>query len=313
MDVKKLFTKKYYVAIIAIFCSILWGSAFPVLKVSYKEIGLSSDDLYGKVVFAGMRFFLASIILFIIIRYVMKFSLRINKKQFLLFLSLGILNTSLQYFFFYNGLANVSGIKGSVLGSISTFFIVLFAHFIYRNDKINIRKIIGLIAGFGGIIIASLGKDNQFSLSFSFFGEGFMILAGISSACGAIWSKELSKKSHPFLITAWQMFLGSIVLLLFGFGKVSVETFTFTPKAWLLFIYSAFLSATAFSLFNTLLKYNKAGEVSIYKIAIPISGSILSAIFIHGEAFTIKLFIGLILVSLGIGVVNISKDNNKLS
>ena len=109
------------------------------------------------------------------------------------------------------------------------------------------------------------------------------------------------------------MFLGSIVLLLFGFGKVSVETFTFTPKAWLLFIYSAFLSATAFSLFNTLLKYNKAGEVSIYKIAIPISGSILSAIFIHGEAFTIKLFIGLILVSLGIGVVNISKDNNKLS
>ena len=57
MDVKKLFTKKYYVAIIAIFCSILWGSAFPVLKVSYKEIGLSSDDLYGKVVFAGMRFF----------------------------------------------------------------------------------------------------------------------------------------------------------------------------------------------------------------------------------------------------------------
>ena len=73
MDVKKLFTKKYYVAIIAIFCSILW-ECISCLKVSYKEIGLSSDDLYGKVVFAGMRFFLASMILFIIIRYVMKFS-----------------------------------------------------------------------------------------------------------------------------------------------------------------------------------------------------------------------------------------------
>ncbi len=242
----------------------------------------------------------------------MKISLRINKKQFLSFFGLGVMQTTLQYFFFYNGLANVSGIKGSVLGSISAFFVVLFAHFIYSNDKINLRKIIGLMAGFGGVIIASLGKEGQntFSLSFSVIGEGFMILSGITSALGSIWSKELAKKTHPFVITAWQMFLGALVLLLFGIGRVSVETFTFTPKAWILFIYSAFLSATAFSLFNTLLKYNKAGEVSIYKIMVPVSGSLLSAMFIPGENFTIKLFLGLVLVSIGIGVVNSYKSEN---
>lgn len=171
------------------------------------------------------------------------------------------MQTTLQYFFFYNGLANVSGIRLRT-GFYQCFFVVLFAHFIYSNDKINLRKIIGLMAGFGGVIIASLGKEGQntFSLSFSVIGEGFMILSGITSALGSIWSKELAKKTHPFVITAWQMFLGSLVLLLFGIGRVSVETFTFTPKAWILFIYSAFLSATAFSLFNTLLKYNKAGK-----------------------------------------------------
>ena len=78
MDIKKFFTKKHYVSLIAIFCSLLWGSAFPVLKVSYEEIGLKADDLYAKVVFAGMRFCLASVLLFIIILWIMNISLRIN-------------------------------------------------------------------------------------------------------------------------------------------------------------------------------------------------------------------------------------------
>lgn len=309
MDTKKFFTKQHYIAMIAVFCSVLWGSAFPVLKVSYEEIGLRADDLHGKVVFAGMRFFLAAILLFVVIHWILRIPLGIKRKIFLELLGLGILQTTLQYFFFYNGLANTSGMKGSVLGSISTFFVVLFAHFIYADDKIDSRKIIGLIAGFAGIIIASLGKDGQdtFSLSFSFMGEGFMILSGIASAWGAILSKRLAKDTHPFLVTAWQMLLGSLVMLLFGINSVPLQIAAFTPKAWILFIYSAFLSATAFALFNTLLKYNKAGEVTIYRFIIPVSGSLLSAMFIPGETFTVQLFLGLLLVAAGIVAINISK------
>jgi drug/metabolite transporter (DMT)-like permease len=306
MDNKKFFTKRCYVLAIALICSVLWGSAFPVLKVSYAEIGLQADDLYGKIVFAGMRFFFASILLFILIRWVIKIPLRVNKKILLELFALGMLQTALQYFFFYNGLAHTSGMKGAVLASIGTFFVVLFAHFIYHDDKMNRGKIVGLITGFTGIFIANLGKGGQeaFSLSFSFMGEGFLILSGIVSAWGTILAKRLSKDIHPFLVTAWQMFLGSSVMLALGMTGVSAQTFTFTPKVWILFIYSAFLSAAAFALWYALLKYNKAGEVTLYRFMIPVSGSLLSAIFIPGETFTIHLLFGLLLVAIGIIAVN---------
>lgn len=313
MDSKRFLTNRYSVIAISIFCSILWGSAFPVLKVSYEEIGLRADDLYGKVIFAGMRFFVAAIFLFLLIKWVIKIPIKVNKKVLLELFILGMLQTALQYFFFYNGLAYTSGMKGSVLSSISTFFVVLFAHFIYTDDKIDTNKMLGLILGFGGIIIANLGKEggDSFSLSFSFMGEGFMILSGIVSAWGTFIAKRLSKDIHPFLVTAWQMLLGATVMLLFGMNQSSINFMTFTPKAWILFLYSAFLSAVAFALWYALLKYNKAGEVTIYQFMIPVSGSLLSALFIPGEMLTIQLFLGLLMVTVGIIAINLPKKLNE--
>lgn len=312
MDSKKFLTNRYSVIAISIFCSILWGSAFPVLKVSYEEIGLRADDLYGKVIFAGMRFFVAAIFLFLLIKWVIKIPIKVSKKVLLELFILGMLQTALQYFFFYNGLAYTSGMKGSVLSSISTFFVVLFAHFIYTDDKIDTNKMLGLILGFGGIILANLGKKggDSFSLSFSFMGEGFMILSGIVSAWGTFIAKRLSKDIHPFLVTSWQMLLGATAMLLFGMNQSSIDFLTFTPKAWILFLYSAFLSAVAFALWYALLKYNKAGEVTIYQFMIPVSGSLLSALFIPGEMLTIQLFWGLLMVTVGIIAINLPKKLN---
>src|SRR5690625_7558919 len=73
----------------------------------------------------------------------------------------------------------------------------------------------------------------------------------------------------------------------------------FTPLGWLLFIYSAFLSAIAFALWYSILKYNKAGEISIYKFATPVSGAILSALFIPGEKLTVFIVGALLLVAIG--------------
>ncbi|WP_231631353.1 hypothetical protein [Halolactibacillus sp. JCM 19043] len=58
-QVKKLLMKPSIAISVAILCSVLWGSAFPVLKVSYDELQMSADDVVAKMVFAGLRFLLA--------------------------------------------------------------------------------------------------------------------------------------------------------------------------------------------------------------------------------------------------------------
>ena len=69
METKKLFTNKLSAGLIASFCAILWGSAFPALKISYKVINILPEATFNKIYFAGLRFFIAAILLFILDKY----------------------------------------------------------------------------------------------------------------------------------------------------------------------------------------------------------------------------------------------------
>lgn len=304
MGEKHILENKYIIFLIALFASVLWGSAFPTLKISYQELNLLSEDIWSKVLFAGFRFLGSSMILFVFL-FFKKEKIKLKFNPLYKLIILGLLQTTLQYFFFYNGLANTSGMKAAILQSSSTFFVVLLAHFIYKNDKINNRKIIGLITGFLGIILANWGSG--FNLNFSFEGEGFLLIAGLVASFGTILAKYLTINLNPFLITAIQMFFGSIILISIGSLKVGLFSLEFNTLSFILLLYSSFLSAVAFSLWYSLLKYNKAGEVTIYRFMIPVSGSILSSIFIPGEKLNIQILFALVMVAIGIISVNYKK------
>lgn len=304
---KTIWTNKYFVVLMAVVACILWGSAFPVLKVTYAELELRPDDVSSRLLLAGGRFFLAALLLFGLIKLVFKQPLSIEKHSLRPLFFLGLTQTGLQYFFFYNGLAYTAGIKGAVLNSIGNFFVVLIAHFLYKNERLNMGKIIGLITGFTGIIIINWQPyTHGFNWDLSLRGEGFLVLAGLTSAIGTFQAKQLTNNLHPVLVNAYQLLFGSLLLLIFGLPGAlqGVYNLTLTPLFWILFIYSAFLSATAFSIWYTLLKYNKASEVTLIRFVIPVSGAILSAAFLPNEHLSLSVLLALILVAFGIGAVN---------
>ena len=44
-------------------CCLLWGSAFPCIKIGYKLWNIESGDVWSIILFAGTRFFLAGVLL----------------------------------------------------------------------------------------------------------------------------------------------------------------------------------------------------------------------------------------------------------
>ncbi len=307
---RTLWTNKYFVVLMAVVACILWGSAFPVLKVTYAQLELRPDDISSRLILAGGRFFLAALLLFVLLTIVFKQPLSVEKHSVRPLFFLGLTQTGLQYFFFYNGLAYTAGIKGAVLNSIGNFFVVLIAHFLYKNERLNMGKVIGLITGFAGIIIINWQPyTNGFNWNLSFRGEGFLVLAGLTSALGTFQAKELTGNLHPVIVNAYQLLFGSLLLLTAGLPGVNKNHLTLTPLFWILFIYSAVLSATAFSIWYTLLKYNKASEVTLIRFVIPVSGAILSAAFLPNEHLSFSVLLALILVAFGIGAVNYFRKN----
>ena len=304
-----LFQKKWVVVVTAIFCAVLWGSAFPVLKIGYDELGMQTEDTMSKIVFAGIRFLLSGLMLVIGMFVVNKKNLLVTKRQFRVLILFGILQTGIQYYFFYNGLAKISGMQGSILQSSGTFFTVLLAHFFYTNDKLTWKKGLGLITGFIGIVFSNWGQE--FELSFQLTGEGYMILAGLTSAIATIMAKELAVGIHPFALTGWQFVIGSMLMLAIGVPQLDEGAITFTPFGWGLLIYLAVLSAAAFALWFSILKFNKAGEISMFKFLTPVSGVILSAIFVPGESINLYVIMAMALISIGILAVNYKGKHHK--
>lgn len=301
---KKWISKKSNAILLALFCMFLWGSAFPVLKVSYREMGIVGSDYLSKIWFAGLRFLLAGLIVLVIGYLVQPKKMVFPRSRWKFFLLLALIQTALQYFFFYIGVGNTTGMKSAILQSASTFLVVLFSHFAFEDDRMNKNKVIALILGFGGILLANLGKE--FDLNFKWDGEGFLLISSTLNAIGMVFVKKRGEDLSPFVMTAAQMILGSLMLLgaaaMMGFPELH-----WTPLSILLLLYSGVLSALAFSLWYFLLQEYKAGEISMFRLFIPIFGALLSAIFLN-EQVTLALLAGLFFVILGTYFVYRKKD-----
>lgn len=303
MKVDKLFKeKKYYIPIILI-VMFLWGSAFPVLKLSYKEFAVNNADYFIKIYFAGIRFFIAGLFVFLYVRLFVKEVIDFKKLDYKFLVILSLFQITLQYIFYYIGVSNTTGIKSAILQSSGTFIIVILSSFIFKDDKLNKYKIFAVLIGLVGIAVTNI--TSGFDFSFKLQGEGFLFIAALFSSFGHIYMKAKGSRTNAVVATCFQFIIGSVLLIIIGrIGMFSKLTWTFNGV--LLLLYSGFLSATAFTLWYMVLKYNKAGEVSVYMLFIPIFGTILSSIFLPDEKFTINILIGLILVILGIVVLNMN-------
>ena len=53
--------KTWVLVVTAVFCCLLWGSAFPCIKVGYQLFEIPTGDSMSQILFAGIRFTLAGL------------------------------------------------------------------------------------------------------------------------------------------------------------------------------------------------------------------------------------------------------------
>ncbi len=307
MDNSKVYTNRINIIIIAIICTFLWGSAFPAVKVGYEIFNIAPNDIGGKLLFAGYRFFLAGIFVLILQIATKQNIFKLTFKEIGEISLLGFGQTTIQYIFFYLGMTYTTGVRGSIINGTSTFFSIILAHAIYKNDKLNFNKVIGCIVGFLGVIIVNLGDTSVLQGGFSFKGEGFIMIAALMLSIGSLYSKKISQNKDAYTVTGYQLAIGGLILIIIGYtlgGKLT----NFTFKSTALLVYMALLSAIAFALWAQLLKYNKVGVISVFNFLIPVFGTILSAIILKENIFDIKILIALLLVCAGIYLVYKRKE-----
>ncbi|HEY1071888.1 DMT family transporter [Brevundimonas sp.] len=286
---------------LATLCCLLWGSAFPAVKNGYALLHIAPGDVPSQMLFAGWRFALAGAILLMVAAVMKKPLLALNGRQMRQVALLGLAQTTIQYVFFYVGLAHASGVKSSIMNATGVFFSVVLAHFLYANDRLNSRKALGCLIGFLGVIVVNLG-GGAFGFDFSLLGEGFIVIAAFMLAAASIYGKRLSADMDPMVMTGWQLFIGGAILIGIGVaGGGHMEGMGLQSGALLL--YMALLSAVAFAVWSLLLKHNPVGLIAAFNFLIPVFGVSLSALFLGESLLRWSYLAALGLVCAGIWLV----------
>jgi drug/metabolite transporter (DMT)-like permease len=297
-----VFSRPRYLILLATLCCLLWGSAYPAIKGGYALLGIARSDTAAQLVFAGWRFLLAGALLLVMAQLTGRRVWALAPVQWAQLGLLGLAQTALQYVFFYVGLANTTGVKGSILNATGTFFSVLLAHFLYANDRLSRRKAIGCAVGFAGVMVVNLRGTQGLDAEFTLLGEGFIVIAAFVLSAASIYGKRLSQRIDPMVMTGWQLGIGGLVLLLGGLaGGGDIRGWSAGSLA--LLGYMAVLSAVAFTLWAALLKHNRVGQVTVFNFLIPVFGALLSALFLGEAVLEWRNLAALVMVCGGIWLV----------
>lgn len=300
------FTKPPVVAFLAILCCALWGSATPFIKIGY-ELILPERNTASTILFAGIRFAFAGLITVIIYSIARTKVLLPKPNNIGMILLVGAFQTVIQYMFFYIGLSNTSGVKGTVLSGSSAFFAVLVSSLVFRLEKLTPKKIIACILGFAGIIVINL-KGLDFNMNFT--GDAFVIFSAVSLAVSSVLIKIFSKFEDPVVISGYQFIAGGAVMVIIGLsmgGRIHIGSL----KAFGVLLYLSALSAVAYAVWGMLLKFNPVSKVTVYSFMTPVFGVLLSVLMLPETTNVsyISLVITLVLVSSGILLINYNAEH----
>lgn len=294
--------KGIVVALLATLCCLLWGSAFPLIKIGYNLFKI--DTCMSIILFAGIRFFIAGILCVLFLSVKNKKIVLPQKNSGKNILILCLFQTVIQYLFFYLGLARTSGVKASIVESFSVFAALIISVFIFKQEKISIAKIIGCCVGIFGVVLVNMGGKSAFSFT---VGDLFIFISCISYAFSTVFMKKLSVRFSPTILSGYQFMLGGLIMMICGFafgGRIE----TISIKGIFVLLFLAFISACAYSLWSVLLKYNPVSKVAVFGFLNPVFGVILSAILLkEGSVLSLKNILALVICCLGIYLVNSEK------
>ena len=217
-----------------------------------------------------------------------------------------LIANTLQYSITYTGLDLIDASAAVLLVQTEVPFGVIFAYFMLK-EKPTVRSLIGISIAFVGVYILT-GSPN---LDGKFLGVSLTIIGSGVWALGQVLVKPLSKKINPLALVAWLgLFSGPILIGLSAiFDGNTINYFkNASLESWIIAIYLGFImQPITYGCFYYVLKRNPLYKVlPIVTMGIPPTG-LLAAIFLLGEEPTKELFIGGVIIIVGVILIVFTK------
>ncbi|RVU02732.1 EamA family transporter [Mucilaginibacter limnophilus] len=201
----------------------------------------------------------------------------------------------------------------AILVSAAPVWFVLLDKSHWRANFTNVFTILGLIIGFGGVVLLfsdqldnALGEHSTAHLS-----DLVVIIVGsMLWAAGSLYSKYKATGNSTTVNTAWQMLAAGVAFIPFSLMHGDFKGFSFDAlpaQTWYAVGYLViFGSIIAFSAYVWLLEVRPAAQVSTYAYVNPVIAVILGVAFAN-ESITWLQIGGLVIILISVLLINLDK------
>jgi drug/metabolite transporter (DMT)-like permease len=191
----------------------------------------------------------------------------------------------------------------AVLVAVVPFWMVGVERLTGTPDRLTRRRVLGLLIGFGGIVLLvwpelELGAGRGF-----LFGVLATQLACLGWAFGSSYGRRRKAAENVLAAAAFQMLFGGVVMLAAGWLHGEWPHLAFNTRTSSAIVYLvAFGSIVGFTAYAYALKYLPLATVSLYAYVNPVIAMSLGTIIL-GEAMSPRLAVAGAIVLIGMAMV----------
>ena len=278
---------------LAISVPLLWGIGFVITKPGMEQ--------FPPMLINGLRWSLSGIILV--------WWFPIPKKYLKSIFLVSIVACTIQYSLTFSGLNLIEASSAVLFIQCEVPFGVLIAYF-FLKEKPKFKNLLGILIAFIGLIVLS-GSPN---LEGKYIGVILVLSGAFTWALGQVLVKPISEKINGVVLTAWigifagpQLIIASQIIE----GNALDNILSADYKAWLIVLYLALLmNALGYSIWYYVLGRYPVNKILPVMLLLPVSG-VLTAIVFLGEKPDIKVFIGGLIILIGVGLILIGKKRKQ--
>ena len=268
--------------------SLIWASAFFNIKIA--------TESFGPITISLIRVFFGSIPVLLICFY-KKIVIEAFSKDWHWFMLIGFINLVVPFFLISYGVKSVQSNLAAILMSTTPLSSTILGHYYTKNEKFNLKKTLGILIGFAGIIY--LFSDNILIDENNFISALLILLGSTCYVIGGVLTLKISKKKNENVtgsILIWA------IIILIPLTIIFEKPWNIIPsiESTISVIYLGIVpTGIAWLLRFRILKKNGLIFQSQVSYIIPIFGIMLGYIFLK-ELITYKVLISLLAVVIGI-------------
>ncbi|MBD3663146.1 DMT family transporter [Sulfitobacter sp. TSTF-M16] len=274
--------------------ALIWGASFLTIAIALREIGPMTVVAH-RVGWAAVALWIAVV--------AMKLPIPRAPRVWAAFLVMGLLNNVIPFGLMAWGQTHIESGLTSILNASTAIFGVLMAALFFADEKLTLRKTIGVSLGFAGVATA-IGIENLYTFDLRSLPQLAVIGGTISYAIASVWARKMLSDQPPQVAAAGMVTGATLIMLPLAWITEGPITLNLAPETLAAIMYFALgATALAYLLYYRVLAMAGSGNLMLVTLMVAPIAILLGSIIL-GEVLTPSAYVGFALLAIGMLVID---------